>query len=227
MTCCAQAVPAALPVRAEKTTLRRKERTVRMGGRRRAWSSLSGSISGAPFLGKPGVDERHEDRAGWCRHAAFGRRRDALVFLDTAVTPGGESMAADSAPKERETPERSAEPDQSARGGRRGRSRTTSTRPAPRGTSAGRCAACSSTDEKQPPAGRRAGELPEVPAVPVGGQLPETPGSDEGGEEGDLTGRRPDVSGAVGCGAESFTGPERGGTLVPGPAPAQRNGSSV
>ena len=36
--------------------------------------------------------------------------------------------------------------------------------------------------------GRPAGDLPEVPAVPVGGQLPETPSSDEGGEE-DLTGR--------------------------------------
>ena len=38
--------------------------------------------------------------------------------------------------------------------------------------------------------GGRAGDLREVPAVPVGGQLPETPGSDEGGEEGGLTGRR-------------------------------------
>ena len=44
--------------------------------------------------------------------------------------------------------------------------------------------------------GRRAGDLPEVPAVPVGGQLPETPGSDEGGEE-DLTGRPPGALAAV------------------------------
>ena len=39
--------------------------------------------------------------------------------------------------------------------------------------------------------GRRAGDLPEVPAVPVGGQLSETPGSDEGGDDEDLTSRRP------------------------------------
>ena len=71
--------------------------------------------------------------------------------------------------------------------------------------------------------GWRAGDLPEVPAVPVGGQLPETPGSDEGGEE-DLTGRPPG-------GRKSFTGPDRtgGGNPAPGPAsPAvPRNGSSM
>ena len=43
--------------------------------------------------------------------------------------------------------------------------------------------------------GRRAGDLPEVPAVPVGGQLSETSGSDEGGE--DLTGRRPSAPAVV------------------------------
>ena len=38
------------------------------------------------------VHERHEDHADWHCHAAFERRRDALVFLDTpAATPGGES----------------------------------------------------------------------------------------------------------------------------------------
>ena len=62
--------------------------------------------------------------------------------------------------------------------------------------------------------GGRAGDLREVPAVPVGGQLPETPGSDEGGEEGDLTGRR------VGPAADR----KRGRTPAP---PAPRNGSSV
>ena len=59
------------------------------------------------------VHERHEDHADWhCHHAAFERRRDALVFLDTtAATPGGESTAVTTmAPKQRETPERSAEP---------------------------------------------------------------------------------------------------------------------
>ena len=58
------------------------------------------------------VHERHEDRADWHSHAAFERRRDALVFLDTtAATPGGESTAVTTmAPKQRETPERPAEP---------------------------------------------------------------------------------------------------------------------
>ena len=61
------------------------------------------------------VHERHEDHAGWHCHAAFERRRDALVFLDTtAAPPGGESTAVTTmAPKQRETPERperSAEP---------------------------------------------------------------------------------------------------------------------
>ena len=41
------------------------------------------------------VHERHEDPAGWHRHAAFECRRDALVFLDTtAAAPEGENMAA-------------------------------------------------------------------------------------------------------------------------------------
>ena len=58
------------------------------------------------------VQERHEDHAGWHCRAAFECRRDALVFLDTtAATPGGESTAVTTmAPKQRETPERSAEP---------------------------------------------------------------------------------------------------------------------
>ena len=56
------------------------------------------------------VHERHEDRAVWHCHAAFERRRDAVVFLDTtAVTPGGESTAA-AAAKRSETPERQDEP---------------------------------------------------------------------------------------------------------------------
>ena len=40
------------------------------------------------------VHERCEDRAGgWHHHAAFQRRRDALVFLDTtAATPGNENV---------------------------------------------------------------------------------------------------------------------------------------
>ena len=58
------------------------------------------------------VHERHAGCASWRRQAAFERRRDALVFLDTsAVTPGENLAATTAAPKE--TPERSAEPDQS------------------------------------------------------------------------------------------------------------------
>ena len=38
------------------------------------------------------VHERQRGRSGWRCHAAFERRRDALVFLDTmAVTSGGEA----------------------------------------------------------------------------------------------------------------------------------------
>ena len=45
------------------------------------------------------VHERPEAHAPWHCHAAFERRRDALVFLDTTVvTPGGESTAASAAP---------------------------------------------------------------------------------------------------------------------------------
>ena len=47
------------------------------------------------------VHERHEDLADLHCHAAFERRRDALVFLDTtAVTPG----AAKAVPKQRRPP---------------------------------------------------------------------------------------------------------------------------
>ena len=36
------------------------------------------------------VHERHDGRAGgWCHHAAFERRRDALVFLDTTPAASG------------------------------------------------------------------------------------------------------------------------------------------
>ena len=52
-----------------------------------------------------------------------------------------------------------------------GRSRTTSTRPAPRGTSGGRSAACSST--------RRGSSRAAMPVVHDGRQLPETPEGDE------------------------------------------------
>ena len=60
------------------------------------------------------VHERCEGRgAGWRHHAAFERRRDALVFLDTtAVGPGSESVS--TAPSKRETPEPSQKPPQSS-----------------------------------------------------------------------------------------------------------------
>ena len=58
------------------------------------------------------VHEHPEAHAPWHCHAAFERRRDALVFLDTTVvTPGGESTAASAAsPKRSETPERQDKP---------------------------------------------------------------------------------------------------------------------
>ena len=47
------------------------------------------------------VHERCEGRgAGWRHHAAFERRRDALVFLDTtAAASGGESVTTASSPR--------------------------------------------------------------------------------------------------------------------------------
>ncbi len=67
------------------------------------------------------VHERHEGRAGgWCHHAAFERRRDALVFLDTtAPEPGNESVTTAS-PRRRETPEPSQEPQSDPRPTRKG-----------------------------------------------------------------------------------------------------------
>ena len=61
------------------------------------------------------VHERCEGRgAGWRHHAAFERRRDALVFLDTtAAASGGESVTTAPA-RRRETPEPSQEPPQSS-----------------------------------------------------------------------------------------------------------------
>ena len=61
------------------------------------------------------VHERCEGSgAGWRHHAAFERRRDALVFLDTtAAASGGESVTTAPA-RRRETPEPSQEPPQSS-----------------------------------------------------------------------------------------------------------------
>ena len=61
------------------------------------------------------VHERCEGRgAGWRHHAAFERRRDALVFLDTtAAASVGESVTTAPA-RRRETPEPSQGPPQSS-----------------------------------------------------------------------------------------------------------------
>ena len=94
------------------------------------------------------VHERPEDHAPWHCHAAFERRRDAVVFLDTtAVPPGGESTAAAAAtPSNLRPPNARMSHTGPANAGRRGdRSRTTLTKPAPATASAGRCAACSCT----------------------------------------------------------------------------------
>ena len=128
------------------------------------------------------VHERHERHADWHCHAAFERRRDPLVFLDTtAVTPGGESMAAAKAvPKQRETPERPVEPHQTpdAEETDHSRHRRNPLRRHPvvavRRVPVRREAA---------PAGRRAGDLRKMPAIPNVDPLPETPGSDEDWEE--------------------------------------------
>ena len=74
--------------------------------------------------------------------------------------------------------------------------------------------------------GRRAGDLPEVPAFPVGGQLSETPSSDEGGEERDLTGRRPSAPAARSLRGRNHS-PDRNGEgprLRTSPGVAERNG---
>ena len=179
-----------------------------------AWRVLQTRRPGGSRNARPRweVHERCEGRgAGWRHHAAFERRRDALVFLDTtAAASGGESVT--TAPgRRRETPEPSQEPPQS------------SPRRTPKGpithdldetrsqdipwSLCGRAPVRSEADRE----GGRAGDLREVPAVPVGGQLPETSGSDEGGKEGDLTGRR------VGPAADR----KRGRTPAP-PAPRRR-----
>ena len=92
------------------------------------------------------VHERCEGRgAGWRHHAAFERRRDALVFLDTTAQRRGARASRQRPPGGARPPNpRRNHPSPARAGRRRGRSRTTSTKPAPR-TSRGRCAACSCT----------------------------------------------------------------------------------
>ena len=125
------------------------------------------------------VHERHEDHADWHCHAAFERRRDALVFLDTtAVAPRGKSTA--SPPKQRETPERPdpAQPATDAEETDHSRHRRNPLRRPPvvavRRVPVRRQAA---------PAGRRDGDLRKMPAIPNVDPLPETPRSDEDCEE--------------------------------------------
>ena len=67
------------------------------------------------------VHERNEGRAGgWCHHAAFERRRDALVFLDTTATEPGNESVTTAPPRRRETPEPSQEPQSGPRPTRKG-----------------------------------------------------------------------------------------------------------
>ena len=138
------------------------------------------------------VHERCEGRgAGWRHHAAFERRRDALVFLDTtAAASGGESVTTGARQAARDprtlagTPVR-VRPAPDTEGADHARPRRDPV-PGHPVVVVRRAPVRSEADRE----GGRAGDLREVPAVPVGGQLPETPSSDEGGEEGDLTGRR-------------------------------------
>ena len=61
------------------------------------------------------VHERYEGRgAGWRHHAAFERRRDALVFLDTTTAASGGESVTTAPARRRETPEPSQEPPQSS-----------------------------------------------------------------------------------------------------------------
>ena len=118
----------------------------------------------------------------------FERRRAALVFLDTtAAGPGGESVS--TAPPSARPPNlRRNHPRSSPRRTPKGLiTHDLDENPLPGHpvVDVRRAPVRSEADRE----GRRAGELPEVPAVPVGGQLPETPGSDKGGEAGDRTGR--------------------------------------
>ena len=126
---------------------------------------------------------------GWRHHAAFERRRDALVFLDTTAAALGNESVTTAPPKRSETPGPSQQPPQSSP------CRT------PKGPITHDLDETRSQDIPWSLCGvllydprqiAKDGDLPEVSAVPVGGQLPETPSSDEGGEE-DLTGRPPGV----------------------------------
>ena len=169
------------------------------------------------------VHERQEGRAaGWRRrHAAFERRRDALVFLDTtAAEPGNESVTT-APPGDARPPNPRRNPSPACARHGRGRSPTTSTKPAPR-TSRGRCAACSCTirgRSRRPASRRPAGSASGSGRRPATGNARQRR-------------RRPDRMPA-GC-ARLLPGggnrsPDRngGGNQAPGPPPVPRNGSSV
>ena len=72
-------------------------------------------IAPAPIGRRAAVHERCEGRgAGWRHHAAFERRRDALVFLDTTTAASGGESVTTAPARRRETPEPSQEPPQSS-----------------------------------------------------------------------------------------------------------------
>ena len=67
------------------------------------------------------VHERCEGRAGgWHHHAAFERRRDALVFLDTTAAPAEDESVTTAPSRRRDTPEPSQEPQSGPRPTRKG-----------------------------------------------------------------------------------------------------------
>ena len=116
------------------------------------------------------VHERCEGRAGgWCHHAAFERRRDALVFLDTTATEPGNESVTTAPPRRRETPEPLAgtpvrpAPDPERADHARPRRNPLPGHPV---VVVRRAPVRSEADRE----GGRAGDLREVPAVPVGGE---------------------------------------------------------
>ena len=133
------------------------------------------------------VHERCEGRgAAWRHHAAFERRRDALVFLDTtAAASGGESVTTAPA-RRRETPEPSQEPPQS------------SPRRTPKGPITHNLDETRSQDipwslcgvllydPRQIPKEGEPATCGKCQRFRSAASLPETPSGDEGGEEGDL-----------------------------------------
>ena len=144
------------------------------------------------------IPHHQDDKAGRREY----RSPDGTWRVTTAATPGGESTAVTTmAPKQRETPERSAEPPPP--------------QPAPDAEAADHSLHRRNPLRRHPVVavrrvpvrreadreGRRAGDLRKMPAIHDGDQLPETPRSDEDCEEDRPRGgprlERPRLSAAV------------------------------